>query len=70
MENQNKNVIVEVSKKEFAALAKSFGKITLGETKYFYINSQDALIKQDLIKKYTEHIEQRKSWKQFLEIYS
>jgi hypothetical protein len=40
--------------------------ITLDQKKYCYINSQDALIRQDLLKKYTSHIEQRKSWSEFL----
>jgi hypothetical protein len=60
-------VLLKVSENPIYSIAKTFGSITLDQKKYCYINSQDALIRQDLLKKYTSHIEQRKSWSEFLD---
>lgn len=65
---KEKPVILEVSKNPLLSIAKNFGSITLDKKKYIYIKSQDALILNDLIKKYTTHIEHGKTWQQFLEL--
>lgn len=59
-------VITNVSQNPIYSMAKTFGSITLNQKKYCYINSQDALIRQDLLKKYTLCVEQRKTWEEFL----
>lgn len=61
-------VILDVSSNPIYSMAKTFGSITLNQKKYCYINSQDALIRQDLLKKYTLCVEQRKTWDEFIEL--
>ena len=67
-QNQNTEpVILEVSKSPTLSMAKAFGSITLNDKKYSYVKSQDALIRFDLVKKYTTFVEQRRSWGEFID---
>jgi hypothetical protein len=59
-------VILDVSKNPLLLMAKTFGKITLGEKKYSYLKNQDALIREDLMKKYSLFIQQKRTWEDFL----
>lgn len=68
MTNEKELVILNVSENPILSMAKTFGSITLNDKKYCYINSQDALIRQDILKKYTLCVEQRKSWEDFLKL--
>jgi hypothetical protein len=65
---ETESVIMNVSSNPVYSMAKTFGSITLNDKKYCYINSQDALIRQDLLKKYTLCVEQRKTWDEFIEL--